>query len=123
MKSTRRHFLPTSFSLVLGACLGFFACSQGPVTSGGGGGSDITPRCQDIYIVGDPCDPCLHEKCCSLLPACDAVCLDCLRGALPCNETANEIFRCADKLCDIECGGGPLTTSTGTGGAGGAGGK
>lgn len=120
MRSARRRFLPTSFSLLLVACLAFFACTQGPSSSGGGGGT--TRRCRDVYIVGDPCDPCLHEKCCDLVSVCDTTCIDCLRGQLTCNETANEIFRCADKLCLNECAGPPLSSSSSSG-AGGAGGK
>ena len=53
MKPIRRSFLPTSFSLLLSACLAFFACSEGTSTSGGGGGGVTTRRCRDVYIVGE----------------------------------------------------------------------
>lgn len=117
-----------AFFLLFGAGLGFFACSQSPgpgSTSTTGTGGEML-RCEDIYIVGDPCDPCLHEKCCDLLLKCNHECLDCLRGSFPCNEAANDIFKCGDTLCLNECPG-PLpsssgSTGTGGGGAGGAGG-
>ncbi|MFO0759113.1 MAG: hypothetical protein U0359_21655 [Byssovorax sp.] len=118
------------FVLLSCTCLGFFACvgpDPGSSATNGTGGEKL--RCEDVYIVGDPCDPCLHEKCCDLLLKCNHECLDCLRGALPCNETANEIFRCGDTLCLNECPGPPLSSSSsggtggsGTGGAGGMGG-
>lgn len=125
MRSTPFSRSPSARALafLLTACTGIFACSQSPApgsssTTGGDGGQH-THRCHDVYIVGDPCDPCLHDNCCALVSQCDETCLDCLRGGLPCDVIANNIFKCADAKCPVACSGHPSTTS-GSGGAGGA---
>lgn len=124
MKPTRTRSLLMGLFLLVGACSAFFACSQSPGSGSDGG---IIRRCEDIYIVGNLCDPCLQKECCSELTVCDADCLDCLRGGSKCSDASDAVFRCADKLCIGACsngtGGGGAGGSATTGGTAGAGGK
>jgi hypothetical protein len=127
----------TVFFLVSGAGLSFFACGQDPGPGSSSTGAGGTRDCHDIKLAGEPCDPCLYEKCCAQLSACDDDCVNCLLGGSTCSDRSNAVFKCADKLCLTECSGHPNTTTTssgtggaggsatttGTGGAGGAGGK
>jgi hypothetical protein len=117
----RLHFLLIGSLLLLGPGLAApMGC--GSSGSGGTGGSTaITRRCVDIYVVGDPCDPCLQQHCCDELSACDSDCLDCLRGASSCGTTSDAVFKCGDKSCLDECSG--HSTTSGAGGTAGAGGK
>lgn len=116
-------FATASF-LLISSALSFFACSQNPgpgSSTTGSGGTGGVRRCEDVYIVGAPCDPCLYEKCCAQVAACDADCVNCLLGGSTCSDRSNAVFKCADKLCLGACSGQPNTTATsGTGGSGGS---
>lgn len=124
MRPMRPLSLVTGVTFLISAALSFFACGQnpGPGSSATGGGTGGTRRCEDIALAGPPCDPCLHQKCCAQLAACDDDCVNCLLGGSTCSDRSNAVFKCADKLCFIECSGQPNTSSSSGGGTGGTGG-
>lgn len=102
------------FSLLLGIGLSFFACSTNPGQGSGGAGG--TRDCKAITLVGPPCDPCVHERCCAELSVCDDECVDCLLGGAVCTDRAKAAFKCIYDRCLGACSDQP---NDGGGGAGG----
>src|SRR5690348_14339177 len=119
----------------------FAACSQGPGSSaagtsssaGGAGGVEATgatgstggaPNCEGIYFVyddydgGEPCDICLHDKCCAEIADCrDKDCIKCVNHLLPsCGHAPRVVNNCLYLHCQPVCSPGwPPSASSATG--------
>ena len=109
----------------------FAACGKDPGSAATGSGTTSSmggaPSCDGVYIVygdedgSDPCDICLHEKCCAEIANCrDETCKKCTNFPDPgCSEISRLARKCADDRCLSTCAPG-WPPSTGTSGAGGA---
>ncbi len=103
----------------------FVACGDGSTSSSGTGGA---PNCDGNIIIegadgGDPCESCLHTKCCAEVARCtDSVCKNCTNlyiDGCENNENAREMWGCLTAHCDDSTTCSPVhppfTTSSGAG--------
>jgi hypothetical protein len=112
------------FALLALPGLFFAACSQetssaATSTSGTGG----APNCEGVYLVygdkdgGEPCDICLHDKCCGEIALCrDKACIDCVNYPDPgCGLASRVVEDCLYRYCQPTCSPGwpPTATSGG----------
>ena len=110
----------------------FVACSEDPTGSSSSSSSASStggaPNCDGIYLVygdedgGDPCDICLHEKCCAEIADCnDEACKECANFHGPdCGTNSWVAFNCAVDLCKSTCAPGWPPSTVASSGVGGA---
>ena len=122
-----RRFL-IGLALFVGSGLIAGACSQDPGTSttASASGAGGAPNCEGVYLVTsdkdgtDPCDICLHDKCCAEIADCrDDKCIECANFPGPgCSKISVVARKCADDRCLSTCAPGwpPSTGTSGTGG-------
>lgn len=108
------RYLLIGLSVSLICASAFCACGTGGTSTGSGGaGGGIS--CQEIALVGDPCDTCLRQQCCSELVACltapkcfycsalNASAEECLKD--PHRQITVNMLNCGTDRCPSACGG------------------
>lgn len=127
----RMRLLNISFFVLAGVVLtpGCSAQDLDSPTTGGGGDAGVT-QCA-IYFVGEGCDPCVHQECCSELAACGAANMNCISCAvsgpmddpecITIKELATAVRRCSFDRCQSTCWPSPHFPSSGSGSGGGGG--
>ena len=94
-----------SFALLTLLVSIFVACGEGSTSSSGTGGA---PNCEGNIIIegadaGDPCESCLHTKCCAEVAECtDSICKLCANLYIDGCEKhgiARRMWECLDSQC------------------------
>jgi hypothetical protein len=102
-----------STSSFLFAACGHDTGSAATSTVASASGTGGAPNCEGVYIIygdkdgSEPCDVCLHDKCCPELADCrDQGCIDCVNLLLPsCGPKPRALTDCLyrDKDCQPIC--------------------
>lgn len=123
-----RHVL-IGLALLVAPGVVIAACGQEPGTAATASGSSAsgtggTPYCGNVHLDSadptdiDPCNICLHAKCCAEIAGCvDDACVACANAPMAgCSELSLRASKCAAHRCLSACEPG-LTTGSGAGGA------
>lgn len=111
-------------SIALVAACGHDTGSPSTSTAASSSGTGGAPNCEGINIIygdkdgSEPCDICLHDKCCPELSECrDQPCIDCVNLLLPsCGVKPRTVTDCLYAKCQPSCSPGwaPSTGSAST---------
>lgn len=110
----RMRYFKIGFFILAALGLVVSCSTQNPNDSAAVGGEDsggIVPCA--IYWVGEGCDPCMHQECCSELAACGVANMNCISCAvyghvddpecIATKDLATAVRRCAVDRCKSAC--------------------